>query len=133
MASLRKNTAGQKIRMAAMLNGALYSGDAANITGKISRDRGTFVPLASPTPTETLAGVYEWDLTLAEVTDVDVLDFGGSSTTSGVTIVPVLNVFLDPADLATQLSKIGTADGDSDAAKAAQQTLKKLDSALTQA
>lgn len=85
-----KNTSGQKLRIFAFLssNGVPQTGDAANITCKVSKDNGAPVDLADINPVEVEDGYYLFDVSKAE-TDADILDFyPESSTTNVVVIVP---------------------------------------------
>lgn len=96
-----KNVTGQKIRLFAFdtTTGAPKTGDAANLTAYVSKDRGTLTALGDTTATEVsstnAAGMYEFDLTQAE-TNADVLDFTGKSSTANIAIVPILNLFTRP-------------------------------------
>lgn len=90
-----KNLAGQKIRVLALDSaGAPKTGDAANITAYIAKDRGTLTALTDTTATEISAtnapGVYEFDVSQTE-SNCDVFDITGKSATAGVSIVPQLN------------------------------------------
>lgn len=85
-----KNKAGQKFSVLAANNsGHGTTGDAGNITAKISLDFGAAASLSDTNPTELDAtnfpGVYVFDLTQAE-TDADVLTIKATSTTASVSI-----------------------------------------------
>lgn len=96
-----KNVTGQKIRLFAFdtSTGAPKTGDAANLTAYVAKDRGTLTALGDTSATEISStnapGLYEFDLTQAE-TNADVLDFTGKSSTSNIAIVPILNLFTRP-------------------------------------
>jgi len=100
--SYRKNTAGQKFNILAInaATGLPVTGDAANITAKISLDSGASASLSDTNPTELDAtnfpGVYVFDLTQAE-TNGDVLTIASTSTTANVQIdlVNIYPVVLD--------------------------------------
>lgn len=85
---MQKNVAGQKIRVFAftLATGAPATGDAANITCKVSKDSGTATALTDVNPTETEDGYYLFDLTQNE-TNANTLDFYPESSTSGVQVV----------------------------------------------
>lgn len=85
-----KYTAGQKIRVFAFdrATAAPVTGDAANITCKVSINNGTAVALADTNPTETEDGYYLFDLAITE-TNGDTLDFYPESSTSGVQVITV--------------------------------------------
>lgn len=76
-------------------NGQPFTGDAANITAKISIDFGSFASLTDTNPTEldstNAAGVYVFDLSQAE-TNGDVLTIMPSSSTANVQI-DMLNIY----------------------------------------
>lgn len=63
-----KNTAGQKVVVLAWdtLAQAAKTGDAANITAKISKDGGSYTALSDTNPTELERGRYAFDLTQEE-------------------------------------------------------------------
>src|SRR5688572_10236120 len=83
-----RNQAGQSIRVFAftLATGAPATGDAANITCKVSKDNGTAAALTDINPTETEDGYYLFSLTQAE-TNADTLDFYPESSTSGVQVI----------------------------------------------
>lgn len=97
-----KNVTGQKIRVFAYdyTTGQPKTGDAANITCYLSKDRGTVTVLGDTSATESDAtnapGSYLFDLTQAE-TNCDVSDYSGKSSTSNIRIVPIDNVQMFPA------------------------------------
>lgn len=92
-----KNVASQKLRLFAFdySTGGPKTGDAANLTAYVSKDRGTLTALGDTSATEVSStnapGVYEFDLTQAE-TNADILDFTGKSSTANVALVPILNL-----------------------------------------
>jgi hypothetical protein len=63
-----KNTAGQKVVVFAWdtANQTPKTGDAANITAKLSKDGGTYTALSDTNPTELERGRYAFDLTQEE-------------------------------------------------------------------
>ncbi len=81
-----KNKANQKVSVIASTSGGVpITGDAANITAKISLDFGAAASVAGTNPTELDAtnfpGVYVFDLTQAE-TNADVITIKADSTTA---------------------------------------------------
>ena len=86
-----KNKAGQKIGLIAnnSTTGLPQTGDAANITAKISKDFGAAASVSDTNPTELDAvnfpGVYVFDLTQSE-TNADVLTIKATSTTANVSL-----------------------------------------------
>tara|TARA_Y100001934_G_scaffold127452_1_gene154803 strand:- start:494 stop:1567 length:1074 start_codon:yes stop_codon:yes gene_type:complete len=87
-----KNLAGQTWTVLAFnsTTGARVTGDAANITGKISRDDGTPGAITDTNPTEVEGGKYRFNLTGGSVdseTDADKLEIYATSTTSDVLVV----------------------------------------------
>lgn len=97
-----KNVASQKIRVFAYdyTTGQPKTGDAANITCYLSKDRGSVTVLGDTSAAEADAtnapGSYLFDLTQAE-TNADNLDFSGKSSTSNIRIVPIDNMHTVPA------------------------------------
>jgi hypothetical protein len=88
-----KNTSNQKLRVFAFnsVNGEPQTGDADNITCKLSIDNGPLQDLEDINPVETEDGYYLFDLTKAE-TNGNFLDFyPDSSTVNVVVIVPNYN------------------------------------------
>jgi hypothetical protein len=85
-----KNTSGQKWRVFAFTRSTNepLTGDAANITAKISIDYGSRTALADTNPTEAEDGYYYFDLSQAE-TNGHVIDIFPESSTSGVQVVGV--------------------------------------------
>lgn len=89
MTSLRKNVSNQKISVFAFnsSSGAAVTGDAENITAKISLDFGASADLDDDNPTElddtNHPGLYYFSLTQAE-TNADVIIITSVSSTSGV-------------------------------------------------
>lgn len=103
--ALYKNTASQKLAVYAYDTAAEApkTGDAANITGQISKDGAATAATNDTNPTELDAtdapGVYLFDLTQAE-TNAEMIVVSASSTTSDISIEPVV-VFTFPTDLLT--------------------------------
>lgn len=87
---MKKNQAGQKWRVFAFdrATGAPVTGDAANITAKISGNYAAAVALTDVNPTETEDGYYLFDLTPSE-TDYDDISIYPESSTSGVQVIGV--------------------------------------------
>lgn len=77
-----RNTAGQKWRVFAfnVTTNQEVTGDAANITAKLSKDYGTAVALTDVNPTETEDGFYLFDMTQTETNAVDLALYPESST-----------------------------------------------------
>lgn len=92
---MQKNISSQKLAVYAWdtLNRVAKTGDAANITGKISKDGGASASTNDTNPTELDAtdfpGVYIFDLTQAE-TNADLVILQAKSSTSNISILPVL-------------------------------------------
>ncbi len=114
----QKNIAGQKFNVLAInsVTGLPITGDAANITAKISKDSGAFASVADTNPTEldatNAAGVYVFDLSQAE-TNGNVLTIVPVSTTANVQI-DMLNIYTSAVK--TQLDDIEDLIGDIDVA-----------------
>jgi hypothetical protein len=95
--SYKKNTSGQKFNALAIntATGLPVTGDAANITAKISIDSAAFASVSDTNPTELDAtnapGVYVFDLTQAE-TNGDVLTIIPSSSTANIQL-DMLNIY----------------------------------------
>lgn len=85
---MQKNVAGQKIRVFAFdrATAVPVTGDAANITCKVSIDGGVATALTDTNPVEVEDGYYLFDLTQAE-TNGNTLDFYPESATAGVQVV----------------------------------------------
>jgi hypothetical protein len=87
-----KNTAGQGIYLYAYTSAGPQTGDAANITGAVSRDLGAAAAFATTHPSEInstlMKGIYGQPFAKAE-TNANAMACAWSSTTSGVTIAPV--------------------------------------------
>lgn len=83
-----KNTAGQKLIVFAFneTTNAAVTGDAANITCKVSKDGAAASALADTNPVEIENGYYIFDLSQAE-TNGNMLTFIADSTTSSVQVV----------------------------------------------
>lgn len=110
---LTKNVASQGVYLFAYtLSTALAkTGDAANITGAISKDGAASAATATANPTEIGAGIYWQPLSQGE-TNCNALSISWASSTSGVLIRPV-TVLTDrgsvPADLQTIKTQTVTA------------------------
>lgn len=85
-----KNVSGQKIAVYAYdtATGAPVTGDAANITGKLSKDGASQASTNDTNPSEIGDGEYVFDMTQAE-TSADLLVLTVSSATPNVRIEPV--------------------------------------------
>lgn len=92
---LKKNTASQFLRVFAFnrLTNAPVTGDAANITAKLSKDWGARTATNDTNPTETESGFYLFTLTQAE-TNADNLQSYPVSATANVQVIcePILIV-----------------------------------------
>jgi len=90
-----KNLAGQKVLFFAWDSDAQSpkTGDAANITAKISKDCGSFAALTTPTVTEldstNAPGVYYVSLSKAE-SHANIINLYAKSTTENITLEPVI-------------------------------------------
>jgi hypothetical protein len=104
--SLFKNTSGQKVRVFAFdaTTGLPKTGDAANITGSVSKDFGAFADLADTSATEEdstkAKGYYLLDISQTE-TNADDIGIGGRSATSNIVVVGA------PARIATRPPNAG--------------------------
>lgn len=87
MSMLQKTVAGQKWLVYAwnITSGAAKTGDAANITAKISQDHGTRTASNDVNPTELEDGYYLFDLTQAE-TNGDILAIFPQSATGSIQV-----------------------------------------------
>lgn len=85
-----KNTTGQKWRVFAFntTTNQKVTGDAANITAKLSIDYGALAAVADTNPTEAEDGYYYFDLTQAE-TNGNIVELFPESVTSGVQVLGV--------------------------------------------
>jgi len=89
-----KNTASQKVVVYAWdtVNRVAKTGDAANITGQISKDGGAAAATNDASPTELDAtnfpGAYIFDMAQAE-TNADLIILQAKSTSTGISIFPV--------------------------------------------
>ena len=124
--SYKKNTASQKFNVLAINTATSLpvTGDAANITAKISIDSAAFASVTDTNPTELDAtnapGVYVFDLSQSE-TNGDVLTIVPSSSTANVQM-DILNIYTvvlndykaDVSALATS-SALATVDSNVDA------------------
>ena len=114
--SYNKNTAGQKVSFMAysIATGLPATGDAANITAKISIDFGTPAALTDINPVELdptdFQGVYVFDLSQAE-TNGDVLAITATSSTANVQLDRVNIYTVEPVDFSALETKIDTIDG----------------------
>lgn len=82
---LFKNLAGQKVPVYAYDSNGAKTGDAANITGSISKDGAAPAAIADTNPTEVGGGWYAFDITQAE-SNANLLLWYGASGTSGVKV-----------------------------------------------
>ena len=84
---LRKNISGQKWLVYAwdITSDAAKTGDAANITAKLSKDNAALASLGDVNPAELESGYYLFDLTQAE-TVADVLTLISVSATSNIQV-----------------------------------------------
>lgn len=98
---LLKNTASQGVYLFAydVSNDSPKTGDAANITGQISKDGLASAATATANPTEIGGGIY-WQPLSATETNANALACRWSSSTSGVRIDPVI-VFTSGVNLPT--------------------------------
>lgn len=111
-----KNKASQKVPVFAVDSaGAAKTGDAANISAQISLDGAATAATNDAAPIELDAtdapGVYLFDLTQAE-TNADLVVLAAKSSTSGVTLRPVI-IYTEPEQRAADVTSIS---GDSTAA-----------------
>lgn len=120
--AFKKNTAGQSFNVLAVssVTGLPVTGDASNITAKVSIDAGTPASLTDTNPTEidatSLPGLYTFSLTQAE-TNGDIITIVPSSSTANVQLDP-LNIYTivlndykaSTTGLATAIS-LGIVDG----------------------
>ena len=85
---MKKNIAGQKVRIFAFnrTTNVPVTGDASNITCKVSKDNGAATALGDVNPTETEDGYYLFDLTQSE-TNAETLDFYPESSTPNVQVI----------------------------------------------
>ena len=87
-----KNTAGQGIYLYAYTSSGPQIGDAANITGAVSKDLGAAAAFATTHPSEInstiMKGIYGQPFSKTE-TNANAMACAWSSTTSGVTIAPI--------------------------------------------
>jgi len=98
-----RNTSGQRWRVFAfnVTTNQEVTGDAANITAKLSKDYGTAKELADVNPTETEDGFYLFDLTQSETNAVDLEIYPESST-------PDVQVIGVPGNFVTETSSGST-------------------------
>lgn len=101
--AIEKNIAGQKLAVFAVdSSGIEKTGDAANITARISQDGAAGVATNDVNPTEVdatyLKGMYVFDLSQAE-TNCDMILLSADSSTSGVVIRPVIVYTVPPASV----------------------------------
>lgn len=105
---LYKNVSGQKLAITAVdtSDGSLKTGDAANITGQISKDGAASAATNDTNPTELDAtnhpGVYLFDLTQTE-TNADTIVVTAESATANISCG-------DPAVITTQEEWLETAN-----------------------
>ncbi len=112
--SYLKNTAGQKVAVFAINSATTLpvTGDASNITAKISKDFAASASLSDTNPVELDAtdfeGVYVFDLTQSE-TDADIITLHATSTTANVQM-DIINIYtVDPATYKADVSGLATA------------------------
>lgn len=92
---MKKNVASQKVAVYAWdtVNRVAKTGDAANITGQISKDGGAAGATNDANPTELDAtnfpGVYIFDMAQAE-TNAELVIIQAKSSSTGISILPVL-------------------------------------------
>ena len=98
-----RNTSGQRWRVFAfnVTTNQEVTGDAANITAKLSKDYGTAKELADVNPTETEDGFYLFDLTQSETNAFDLAIYPESST-------PDVQVIGVPGNFVTESSSGST-------------------------
>ncbi|MCC6798317.1 MAG: hypothetical protein IT366_24605 [Candidatus Hydrogenedentes bacterium] len=106
--AIEKNVAGQKLFILAVDSAGIEkTGDAANITARISLDGGTPTQTNDVNPTEIDAtyqkGLYYFDLTQAE-TNARVLTLSADSSTAGVVIRPVIVYTVAPTSLSVPIA-----------------------------
>ena len=91
---MRKNVANQRWRVFSfnMTNNVPVTGDAANITAKLSIDFGSLTPITDTNPTEVEDGYYYFDLTQAE-TDGYTLEIFPESSSANVQVIGVPGTF----------------------------------------
>ncbi len=96
---MKKNVSGQKWRVFAFnrTTNTPVTGDAANITAKISLDHGAASSITDTNPTETEDGYYLFDLTQAE-TDADNIAIYPESSTSNVQVIGDRGTFVTTPD-----------------------------------
>jgi len=87
---MQKNVASQKIRVFAFneTDNTAVTGDAANITIKVSNDWAALAALTDVNPTETEDGYYVFDATQAE-TNYDNIDVYPESSTANIQVIGV--------------------------------------------
>ncbi len=107
MSILRKNTSGQKWLVYAwdITTDAAKTGDASNITGKLSKDHASLAALGDVNPIELESGYYLFDLTQAE-TNFDVLALVAVSGTANIQIRGVPETQITDELLAAQIASM---------------------------
>lgn len=111
-----KNVAGQFVIVFAWdnANGAPKTGDAANITGRVSKDSVDSAATNDVNPTEISAadhpGQYAFLMSQAE-TNCDLLGVTGVSTTADIDLQPVFIYTREPSIMTTQMAESYAADG----------------------
>lgn len=95
-----KNTASQKWRVFAFdaTDGSPKTGDAGNITAKISKDGAALAPTDDTNPTELESGWYEFDLLQAETNADEILIVPVSSTADIEVVGAPANVITNPSN-----------------------------------
>ena len=106
---MRKNQAGQKLKVFAFnrTDNTPVTGDAANITAKISLDYGTRTAITDTNPTEAEDGFYYFDLTAAE-TNADVIDAFPESATADVQVIAVPGTIYTQVDVSPVVSPLSS-------------------------
>ena len=108
---MQKNTASQKWRVFAFdkTTNTPKTGDAANITAKISKDYGTATATNDTNPAEIEDGYYEFDLTQAETNASDLLILPESSTANIVVLGCPATIATTPAGWSDDVIQTGDA------------------------
>lgn len=95
--AIYKNVASQKVAVFAYnISSATYAtGDAANITAKISKDGGAATATDDPNPTEIGNGIYVFELTQNE-TNADLIIVSATSATANIIVDPAIVYAMTP-------------------------------------
>ena len=107
---LFKNMANQKVPIFAYNSSGAVVGNAANITGSISKNGAAAVAISSTNPAEVGGGWYVFTLTQEE-TNADLLLWFASSSTTGVTVEGA-TAFTVPGNNGLQTVDISSIGGD---------------------